>query len=281
MAMTARGKSKQAPPKSRWQGVLAVLFVMAFLAAWGAGWIYVRNEVPWREDYVLRAENVVLSQPPPWIRSDIKSEVLRDASLDQPLSLLDENLTQRVFEAFPLHPWIARVERVTKHFPAKVTVDVVYRRPVCMVEVPGGVYPVDEQSYLLPSGDFSPVDASRFPLLRGIDTRPGPPGTPWGDQHVLEGCRLAAVLGEVWLELQLASFAPLSPHDDPHEPCRFELTTRGGARIVWGHSPPPTPAARLTVEAKIARLRHALSQTGDFDPRRTITLEALDEGEAR
>jgi hypothetical protein len=59
------------------------------------------------------------------------------------------------------------------------------------------------------------------------------------------------------------------------------LTTRGGARILWGQSPPPSAAAKLITDAKIARLRQALSETGHGDPRRTITLEGLDASESR
>jgi hypothetical protein len=285
--MSAKPKVPDESWRQRWQGVLMVTIVAAFLAAWGVGWIYVRDRfihpekvqrdsVRPHEEYVVRAEQVQLTALPPWIHSDVKAEVLRDASLDRPLSLLDDDLAQRIYEAFPLHPWIARVERVTKHYPARIVVDVVYRRPVCVVEVPGGVYPVDENSVLLPSGDFSPVDASRFPLLRGIDTRPGPVGNAWGDERVLEGARLAAALGDVWMELQLGSFSPIAANEDePDAPNRYELATRSGARILWGKAPDATATAQLVVQAKIARLRQALAEA-PATPRRTIVLEGLD-----
>jgi hypothetical protein len=253
------------------------LLLVTFLIAWGAAWIVVRDRVAAQDDYYLSAAQVDLTPQPPWIRSNVKAEVLRDASMDRPLSVLDDDLARRIYEAFPLHPWIARVERVSKRYPARIVVEVAYRRPVCMVEVPGGVHPVDVESVLLPTGDFSSVDAARFPLLRGIDTQPGPAGTPWGDQRVLEGCRLAAALSDVWMELQLASLAPLPRAEDAwDQPQRYELTTRSQARILWGLPPGDSPADKTLVEAKVTRLRQALQESPSREAPRAIHLEGLD-----
>ena len=40
--------------------------------------------------YQLTADNIHITPPPPWIRSDIKAEVLRDAGLVGTLSVLDD-----------------------------------------------------------------------------------------------------------------------------------------------------------------------------------------------
>ena len=40
-----------------------------------------------------------------------------------PLSILDDDLTGRIAAAFALHPWVAKVVRVTKHHPAGVDVE--------------------------------------------------------------------------------------------------------------------------------------------------------------
>ncbi len=162
-------------------------------------------------------------------------------------------------------------------------VDVVYRRPACMVEVHNGgmsrgVYGVDFEGVVLPPADLSPLDAARLPLLRGIDTPPGQPGSPWGDERVLEGCRLAASLSEVWLELQLASLAPLPrPEDSLDEPHRYELLTRAGIRILWGLPAAGSAADKPIVEAKIARLRQSLAERpADAAGPRRIDLEGID-----
>jgi hypothetical protein len=261
-----------------WQSAAIALLLVLFLAGWGAAWIVVRDRVAGQDDYYLDADHIDLTPLPPWIHSHVKAEVLRDASLNHPLSVLDDNLTSRIYEAFPLNAWIARVERVSKRYPARVVVDVVYRRPVCMVEVPGGVYPVDVESVVLPTGDFSPVDAARFPLLRGIDTQPSAAGSSWGDERVLQGSRLAAALADAWMDLHLASLAPLPrPDEFVDEPYRYELVTRSQVRILWGLPPTGHAADKTLVEAKIARLRQSLQElTGREGAARVIHLEGLD-----
>lgn len=270
------------------QPALFIVFAILFAAAWGASWVHVRDRVAAQREYSLEASQIEITPPPPWIRCDVKNEVLRDASLDRPLSLLDENLAKKIYDAFPLHPWIARVERVTKHFPARVKVDVAYRRPVCVVEVSGGVYPVDKESVLLPSGDFAPVDAARYPLLRGIDTQPGPVGSTWGDKRVSEGCRLADALASVWMKFQLVSLTPLSRNEEvPVEdssyesgsdsPRDFELLTRGGSRIIWGRAPLAGNAEQRIVEAKISQLERYVSHRGSLDAAGPLLhLESMD-----
>ena len=62
---------------------------------------------------------------PAWIHTDVKAEVIRNASLDAALSVLDDNLTVNIAQAFALHPWVAKVTRVSKHHPARVKVEVV------------------------------------------------------------------------------------------------------------------------------------------------------------
>jgi len=263
-----------------WQSAAIGLILVSFLTAWAAAWIVVRGRVAAQADYYLTADQIDLTPRPPWIRSDVKAEVLRDASLDRPLSLLDDQLTRRIYEVFPVHPWIARVQHVTKRYPPRLAVDVVYRRPVCMVEVEGpnrAAYPVDVESVLLPSGDFSAVDAARFPLLRGIDTPPQGVGSAWGDQRVLEGARLAAALADVWIDLELASLAPLPRTEDAAgEPQLYQLTTRSGIQILWGLPPKGNPADQALTEAKLARLRESLRSPLHRARPRTIYLEDLD-----
>ena len=74
---------------------------------------------------------------------DICREVFRDASLDRPLSILDDGLVEKIRSAFALNPWVAKVNSVRKYHPARVKVDLVYRRPVCVVEIGTERHPVD------------------------------------------------------------------------------------------------------------------------------------------
>ena len=94
--------------------------------------------------------------------------------------------------------------------PASVKVELVYRQPVCMVEVPGGVLAVDAEGVLLPSEDFSPLEAARYPRLVGVEQKPaGPPGRRWGDAKVVGGAEIAAALGPAWEVMRLQRIVPL------------------------------------------------------------------------
>lgn len=246
---------------------LAVLTLAGFGIAWGVTWYTVRDRVKQHEAYFVTAERLDLTPAPPWIHTDIKAEVLRSVSLDRPLSILDDDLTQRIHDAFPLHPWVASVTRVSKEYPARVKVELTYRRPVCMVEVPGGLFAVDAESVLLPSADFSPNEARRYPRLAKVNSVPlGQVGMPWGDPRVAGGSRLAAELIDVWSDLRLAQIVPSAAAADPNgEVFLYDIYTLEGTRIVWGHAPGVAAEGELSVQDKLVRLKEYVAKNGSLD----------------
>lgn len=247
--------------------VLAVLIVAAFFAAWHYGWKRFGRKVISSDRYRLSIDRVDVTPPPEWIHADVRAEVFRDASLDRPMSIMDEDLNQRIFDAFSLHAWIAKVRHVRKHHPAGVKVELVYRRPVCMVRVSGELLPVDAEGVLLPPGDFSPVEAADYPQLVGIETVPlGPPGTRWGEPKVTGGAEIAAVLGLVWQQLGLNRIVTSSMvqigDDDAYT---YELFTRGGTRIIWGRAPGSDVPGEVPAGDKVAWLTGYHKENGTLD----------------
>jgi hypothetical protein len=244
------------------------LFVLALVAAAvAAGWItlwrHVRERVIAGDQYRLRIEQIEITPRPAWIRADVRAESIRDGSLESPLSILDEELTLRIAKAFELHPWIAEVKQVTKHHPARVTVELVYRRPVAMVVVPGGLYAIDIQGIVLPSDDFSPVEAVRYPRLAS-----------WTDDRVLGAARIAAQLLEDWQALKLHRIEPLAMESAGSDGGQqYQIISRSEGRIIWGHPPGDEGPSELPAAEKLALLRRAseqgtLSGTSDLDLRR-------------
>src|SRR6476661_7522543 len=75
--------------------------------------------------YILAAERIQITPPPAWIRSDIKTQVLRDSGLTDTATVLDDwdTLTKRVRDAFGLHPWVASVERITRRLPSSLDIE--------------------------------------------------------------------------------------------------------------------------------------------------------------
>jgi hypothetical protein len=172
------------------------------------------------------------------------------------------------------------VDSVSKHYPGRVIVELVYRRPAAMVEVPGGLFPVDEQAVLLPSADFSTADAWKYPRIVGIETQPlGPVGSSWGDRDLIGAVRIAIALRDVWDELRLHSIRRIAtPSDSPAANfTEYELVTQSGAIIPWGHAPGSETAGELPVAEKIARLtRHIAEARGSDETARQGGLDLRD-----
>ena len=180
-------------------GFLVIIGLWAAWMAWGPS-------VTSSSEYQLSVETIKITEPPPWIRADIRAQVFRDASLAG-VSLRDRQLTVKVARAFEGHPWVARVTRVRKRFPAEVDVELVYRRPVAMVEVftgdQPGLFPIDSEGVLLDPRDFSENMALQYLRIVVDYSHPlGVVGTSWGDQRVISAAQIAGLLGSIpWKEM--------------------------------------------------------------------------------
>lgn len=275
--MAAAKKNEPAPAgvRSLWAGLRSqssvqgwVALVLVVLGIFAGGvlvlWRYVGDRVLSSGAYYLTGpESLQITPLPEWIHSDLRGEVFRDLTLDGAVSLMDDRLAQRVSDAFAVHPWVARVRRVVKQHPSRVSVELEYRRPVCMVTVPGGMLPVDAEGVCLPSTDFSPVEASRYPRLANIDSAPvGSLGTRWGDARVVGGAEIAALLGPHWSEFQLQRIAAAT---GPAEQVAFELFTRNGTRVLWGSAPGANAPGEPPAAEKLARLKQYASEHGGLE----------------
>jgi hypothetical protein len=266
-----------------------VVVVAGFIVAAILVWRHVAPHVRASRQYALTLDQVYVTPPPPWIHSDVRAEVFRSASLDPPLSMLQDGLADRIRKAFAMHPWVAGVGEVTmvsRHPPARVDVELVYRQPVCMVEVPDGLLPVDAEGVLLPHGDldFSPIEKQSYPCLAGIDTRPmRPEGQPWGDGRVLDGAQIAAAFGPAWQQLKLSRIQPSPASLAAREPT-YELFSRAGTRIIWGLPPGTKVLGEPSPAEKIARLQQYAADHGGLDTQgspMTLDLPALPPAKSR
>jgi hypothetical protein len=245
-----------------------VLLLAGFAAGSYAVWRHVEKKE--RARYILTLDQLQVTPLPPWIHSDVRAEGFRNASRDSRLSALDDDLVSRIADAFALHPWVAKVNRVTKHPPARVDVDLVYRQPVSMVEVAGGdLLPVDAEGVLLPGMDFTPTEKRSYPFLAGIETLPmRPVGQPWGDGRVLDGALIAAAFGPAWQQLKLYRIQPSAgPAAATPRETAYELSTWGGTRIVWGLGPTTKLLGEPSAAEKVARLQQYAATHGGLDGR--------------
>ena len=244
-------------------GVRQIVVAMAIfgLLAWGGCFAWQRLGTSVKEDarYRLDPEKIHITQQPGWIRANVRDEAFRDGGLGE-LSLLEPKLTVRVAQAFTMHPWVVKATRVSKD-PGGVTVELVYRRPVAMVQVnfdgEKGLLPVDARGVLLPSGDFTTAEALTYPRIAAGDVTPvGPVGTPWGDGRVSGAARIAAELGDSWRRLDLSRIvvADATGQNRRGDNVEFDLITKQHARIPWGAAPGREASRRPSAAEKTVRL---------------------------
>ena len=282
MAAAKKGSSQRPPsqlPRAlrdalRWLAgpgrpvVLLGLIAAAFFGGWYLLWQWVGPDVLRRKEYWLTVENVEITPLPEWIRPpDVREQVFRDAGLDRPLSILDDDLVERIRTAFRQNPWVAQVVSVRKYPPAQVRVELVYRRPVLMVQLGEEMIPVDEQGVVLPKEGFSSVEAARYPRLSGIGAIPlAEAGGRWADPRVAGAAEIASVLGPRWAQLGLEQIVASAPPGIAagHEP-RFELLTPCRTLIFWGQPPGNDRSGEPSAAEKAARLERYFRDHGTLD----------------
>jgi len=255
--------------RGRRRNVLLALAVVGALASAAAeGWEhYGATHAHW-ETYSVSAADLRVTNPPPWVHGNVKGDVVRMGSLDR-LSLLEHDTARQVAQAFALHPWVAEVKRVSKCYPARITVELAYRRPVAVVEVEHGgqpgLLPVDRDGILLPPEDFSAGQVKALPRIALGKTFPASSvGTAWGDDRVVAAALVAEVLCDDWSHMPLFQISARPPLSGAIEKATsFEIVARDGRRFYWGHAPGHERSKERTATEKRARLMERLAKPVD------------------
>lgn len=228
-------------------GVVVAAAIAGFVV-----WSRVADDVRSDPANVLEPARVDVRGIAPWVKSDIKREALRLASLDGGLPLDDPELPRRLGRAFDMHPWVRSVVRVELAHPAAAVVEIQCREPVAMVGVKGGLLAIDGEGVVLPSADFTGESAARYPRIKGVESSPqGPEGSAWGDPVVEEAAALALAIGPEWNDLDLVECRPRV--DEGRRV--WELVRGAGGVILFGAAPGHESAAEPLAAAKVARLR--------------------------
>ncbi|MGB8853750.1 MAG: hypothetical protein WCC69_09315 [Pirellulales bacterium] len=214
-------------------------------------------------DTVLFPEAVDVQGVALWVRGDLRTEALRNASLDGGLPLDDPELPQRLERAFAMHPWVRQVERVTLREPAAAVIEVRCREPVAMVGVPGGLLAVDAEGVVLPSADFTAEAAAEYPRVVNVQSSPlGVEGSRWGDPLVHEAAAVAAAIGPDWKQLGLRE---LRAADTPRGRV-WELVGPEARTIRFGSAPGQEQPGEPAAAVKLGRLRGLADAAAGTEP---------------
>lgn len=252
-------------------GSLAIVLAVGY--AGHLAWRHYLPAIAQHPQFQITPENVHVTPPPAWVRSDVKFEVLRDAGLLGHLSVIDDHqrLQQRVRDAFTFHPWVAAVHKIQIDLPASLLVELEYRRPVAAVEAVNresvSYLPVDASGIRLPDEDFSDVECRALPRITGVTGVPSV-GERWNDDRVTSAAALAARLADIWSQLRLVEIVP-SLHAQVRGNTSFyafDIMTSGGTRIVWGAAPGrEQDASESPFDAKRKRLLDYAATHGQLD----------------
>ena len=228
--------------------LIGLILVAAIFAGLGAlGWYFVKERVRLQQNYRLSADKIVVSpQPPDWIPERFVEDVLRRSGMEPTTSLLDKTLPQRLAEAFATHPWVENVEQVVLRHPSGAYVQLSYRVPTALVEIPQkGIFPVDRNGIVLPLEyvlDAAADRRSEHLVIQGIQTMPlGSEGTPWGDPLVQTAAQLAEALTDIAKPLNLARIIPAMEAIPGGTRIECRLQTDGGTEFRWGSFVPDDP----------------------------------------
>ncbi len=231
-----------------------------------------------RSEYRLKRSDIHVPQTPHWVPTGFVQQVLKQAEINDDVSILDRELAERLGKAFERHPWVNGPVHVRVTIPARVDVSFSYRQPVAMVAINDGFYPIDANGLLLPPEDFPPSEIGRFPRIVGVGAPPnGTIGEAWGDERVTGAARLASVLGQYWEEFKLNSIeVPRRETAElKYDELQFVITTKGGSRIIWGRAPGHGHPLEVTDEQKVGRLKEFLARGKSFDGPWEISINHL------
>jgi hypothetical protein len=261
-------------PKSTpfWQYIIAFLVLFAAIIGAFVAWRKYSDRVLIKPAFQLATDKVQLTEPPPWISKDrIKQDVFELHQSLPTMKLNAPDLTERLHDAFEMHPWIEKVKYVGKTY-GRVVVDVQFRDPVAVVEFTHNlgfcVLPVDRIGRILPGKDF-PRDLALNGFLRISLENPEPyptnnEGQQWGDERVHDCARIAALLRPLREKYELHSIA--SDQDRTISDGRsYLIRTRSGATIHWGRAPGEEWRNEPTAEQKMRRLTTLLSSRQPLD----------------
>ncbi len=263
-------------PSAAWrQALIGLALVVLPIAGAYYAWSRWGERITDNGDYVLRADSFHITPPPDWVRADVCGEVIREGSLTG-LSLLDPQLTVKVFQAFAAHSWVENVSRVSKNPPGKTTrvvVELTYRKPVAMVEVvlngQPGLLPIDAEAILLPPHDFTADQTRNYLRISVPHAAPsGTVGTAWGQTEIHEAARIAAVFQDVWEKCGLyrIQLVPLGTADSTQIVPTFELQSRSGASVIWGRAPDLRNETEFkTAIAKVASVLKFVEANGSLE----------------
>lgn len=233
--------------------------------------------------YGLKKENIHITKQPAWLKhTRVLDDVFEVRALSR-LSLMDVKTPETLVRVFDAHPAIHKTHRVEK-MAGGVLVTVEYRMPVAMVQIPvvdstgqtkDGFLPVDKDSVLLASSNFSDSDVRQFIRIIASGDSPftsGNEGHPFGDPRIEEAARLCSILAPLRESHKIKCVYVYSSRVPGKPKWILEIETAEPERhFKWGSCPLPANegVGEPSTAVKLERFKAAVS---DSKPTKEIDL---------
>lgn len=260
----SRNGTKPIGPTPRWIRFTLLWSTFLVLGFVGANifWERFGHAIVQASRFQLSPDSLDLGEFPPWIHHDIRPELLLIAFPDKGGNILQPDVLAKLASAAEEHPWVRKVANLRKYYPNRIHVAIEWRQPVAMVRIAEGLLPVDANGVLLPTRDFTPVEAAQYPRIVGTYPLPGgPAGQNWGDVRISQAASLAELLFSDWKKYGFRQIEP-GPDEATDE---FVIVTHSGSRILWGHPPAVSVVREASPEEKMQRLHAYYREHGSFD----------------
>ncbi len=241
--------------------------------------------------YGLRKENLVLTQPPVWLKESVVEQVFHASGLEN-LSLLDSQTPAVLARTIDQHPAVRKTHRVQPISGGQIFVSVEYRTPVAMVhcelndEIREALrvrkidinasgddlfVPIDKDGVLLPESNFSQSDVMNYLWIYADELKFDPDwkhGSKFADPRIIEAARLCNLLAPYRSQVKAERVIVLQAKTVGKS--RYWLaieTATPGPTVIWGEAPEITQmegAIDTVSQSKISKLLDAASDRNQW-----------------
>jgi|694.fasta_scaffold03501_16 hypothetical protein len=241
--------------------------------------------------YGLRKENLILTQPPVWLKDSIVEQVFHASGLEN-LSLLDSQTPAVLARTIDQHPAVRKTHRVQPVSGGQIFVSVEYRTPVAMVhcELNDEIrevlklrkvelntsgddlfVPIDKDGVLLPESNFSQSDVMNYLWIYADELKFDPDwkhGNKFTDPRIIEAARLCNLLAPYRSQVKAERVVVVQAKVGGKSPYRLAIeTASSGPTVVWGEAP-ELPSMEGSIDpvsrSKISKLLDAASDRNQW-----------------
>lgn len=198
--------------------------------------------------------NAVLQKPrPAWIMPKEYEQIAALGLFAQNRSVFDSGLSRAIAERYESSPWVARVTELRLRYPARLELDIEWRKPAARVENAPMV--LDEKGYVL-----NMTSAPEVPLIAGMTVNRTEIGRQVREPELNEGLQLIGTMRDALN----TSPGQLKASCIFREPAgTWRVITDRGPTIYWGVYSDEPPMDEPRTREKVDLLRRRLSEIKD------------------